>query len=249
MTTQTPGTAASGKTRQKRARSTAHPGLTIHEAARVARAVEEGGGKLSDEALATGLKTTAKASKFLRSVAAAGYYGLIQRKGGTSTVTDLGKRVVTPTREGDDRAALAEAFGHPQLFKELLQRFDGRTLPRRELFHNILHTEFGITLAAAPEAAKVFVESGLGVGRLAAEDDETINVVGEAPPPAPLLTSPEDGGSPPANEGTPPPPIRMPSIQLHIDVSGWTPDQLLEFMEKLASVGAQAARQDPGGST
>jgi hypothetical protein len=211
--------------------------------------VEEAGGILSDQALATGLKTTAKASKFLRTVAAAGYYGLIERKSGVSKVTQLGKRVVAPTQEGDDRAALAEAFQHPQLFKDLLERFAGRTLPRRDLFQNILHTEHGITLAAAPDAASVFLESGLAVGRLAAEDDDTIRVLGEAPPPPPPGPADDQGSAFRPKDQPPPPPIPPPTIQLRIDVSGWTPDQLLEFMEKLASAQVQPARRDGGDTT
>lgn len=246
MTIQAPGTTGSEKAQQKRARSTAYPGLTIQEAERVARAVEEGGGRLSDEALASGLKTTTKASKFLRSVAAAGYYGLIERKAGVSTVTSLGKRVVTPTQEGDDEAALAEAFEQPQLFKDVLERFAGRTLPRRELFQNVLHSEHGITLAAAPDAARVFLESGLAVGRLAAEDDDTVKVLGESRLPAPPPGFREEDQSSARSERTPFPPIPMPAIQLRIDVSGWTPDQLLAFIEKLGSAQSASTPDEKG---
>jgi hypothetical protein len=52
----------------------------------------------------------------------------------TIGLTELGRRAVSPTEEGDDVVAMREAFLRPRIIREFLERYDGSTLPIDELY-------------------------------------------------------------------------------------------------------------------
>lgn len=53
-------------------------------------------------------------------------------------LTDLGRRVVAPTQEGDDRAALQEAALKPRLLGDFFRRYNRAKFPRDDIAGNVL---------------------------------------------------------------------------------------------------------------
>jgi hypothetical protein len=53
-------------------------------------------------------------------------------------LTDLGRRAVAPTEEGDDLAALREAFQRPRVLKEFTHKYRGSRFPRSDIANNVL---------------------------------------------------------------------------------------------------------------
>jgi len=80
-------------------------------------------------------------------------------------LTDLGKRVVAPTQEGEDIRAKRQAVMQPRVPREFLTRYDGSPLPSRRIGLNVLE-ELGVPPEAAERTFDFIVESARGVGML-----------------------------------------------------------------------------------
>lgn len=101
-----------------------------------------------------------------RHVAAASYYGLLNRQKDSYQVSDLYKTVATPINETERRKALLEVFQSPNLNKELIDKFDGDVLPKEQQLIAHLSRFHRITTDAAPLAADVFIKNAKFCGVL-----------------------------------------------------------------------------------
>ena len=94
-------------------------------------------------------------------------YGLT--KGGynakTIELTALGRRVVAPTEEGDDRVALREAVLKPRVLREFLERYDGNSLPSERIAKNVLE-EMQVPSQRARATYQLILASAKAVGVL-----------------------------------------------------------------------------------
>jgi hypothetical protein len=106
-----------------------------------------------------------------RHLAAASHYGLVNREKDTYQVSELFKNIsIYPTGgENGKRKLLLEAFGNPNLNKELINKFDGDEIPPELIAH--LSKFHRITPEAAPLAADVFLKNAKYCGIL---DDRNI---------------------------------------------------------------------------
>ncbi len=55
-------------------------------------------------------------------------------------LTELGLRIVAPTSEGDDLAAMREAIMRPRITREFLMKYKGSKWPREDIGRNVLST-------------------------------------------------------------------------------------------------------------
>jgi hypothetical protein len=106
-----------------------------------------------------------------RHLAAASHYGLLNREKDTYQVSNLFKDIVIHPTGGEieKQKLLLEAFGNPNLNRELINKFDGDELPKELIAH--LSKFHRITPEAAPLAADVFVKNGKYCGVL---DDRNV---------------------------------------------------------------------------
>lgn len=102
----------------------------------------------------------------IRHVAAAGHYGLLNREKDTYQVSDLFKNIIIHPTGGEvgKRKLLLEAFGKPNLNKELIEKFDGDEIPPELIAH--LSKFHRITPEAAPLAGEVFLKNAKYCGAL-----------------------------------------------------------------------------------
>jgi predicted nucleotide-binding protein len=78
-------------------------------------------------------------------------------------LTDLGRRIVMPTIEGDDRAASIEAVLRPRIMKEFFQRYDKNKFPREEIARNIL-MQSGIPRDRVDSYLQILIANGKDFG-------------------------------------------------------------------------------------
>ncbi len=114
-------------------RQTDIPRLTVEQALRPARAIadQHGGQPISPLNLAAALEMSPTSSNFPTLCSASSAYGLT---GGTATapqisLTVLGRRIVQPTKEGDDKAAIVESVLTPAVERRFLEHYNGSPLP------------------------------------------------------------------------------------------------------------------------
>lgn len=146
------------------------PEFPLDEAIRIPQAIAGQYGKQptrpADVALALDLLPRGRHFKGLSGSSLA--YGLVE--GGSQadiiSLTELGRRAVAPTEEGDDVAAMREAFLTPRVIREFLERYDGSTLPTDErIARNVLET-MGVPSSRTEETLRLIVTTAESLGLL-----------------------------------------------------------------------------------
>jgi predicted nucleotide-binding protein len=145
------------------------PNNSLESAIRVARGLwDQFAGKSAaphNLAMAIDLSPTSSGWRYLCGSAIA--YGLTD--GGYNanliSLTDLGRRVVAPTLENDDRQALKEALVKPRIANEFFQRYDKAKFPRDEIAQNVL-VELGLPKDRAQQALDILKTNGKFVGAI-----------------------------------------------------------------------------------
>lgn len=81
------------------------------------------------------------------------------------TLTELGRRIVAPTSEGDDAAARVEAILQPRIMGEFFHKYDKAKFPKESIAENVL-VGMGIPKERATRAAQIIHENGIYTGVL-----------------------------------------------------------------------------------
>ncbi|MGH6924125.1 MAG: TIR domain-containing protein [Propylenella sp.] len=79
------------------------------------------------------------------------------------TLTDLGRRIVAPTEEGDDANAMVEAVLQPRIEKEFFERYNKAKFPKQDIGQNVL-VSMGLPKDRAPRAFDILQENGNATG-------------------------------------------------------------------------------------
>lgn len=92
-------------------------------------------------------------------------YGLTEGGYNASQIvlTELGRRIVAPTEEGDDRKALVEAALRPRLLKGFFEKYNKAKLPKDEIVKNVL-VSMGLPKERADRALQILKENGEATG-------------------------------------------------------------------------------------
>jgi len=75
------------------------------------------------------------------------------------TLTELGRRVVAPTEEGDDRKALVEAILRPRLLGGFFEKYNKAKFPKDEIVKNVL-VSMGLPKERTARALQILKENG-----------------------------------------------------------------------------------------
>jgi predicted nucleotide-binding protein len=145
------------------------PSLSLEQALRVPQAItdEYGSNSVRPLDVARALKVQPTSGPFRTLCGAAIAYGLTE--GGYNAaeikITQLGKRIVRPTAEGDDLVARREAVLQPRVMREFLQRYDGSKFPRDDIAEHVLET-LGVPREATSRVLSTIREGAHNAGFL-----------------------------------------------------------------------------------
>lgn len=94
-------------------------------------------------------------------------------------LTPLGRRVVAPTEEGDDKVALREALLKPRVTREFLSKYDRKKLPPEPIARNVL-SSLGVASDATQRSLRGILASArfVGVLRKVNGDDKWVELKG-----------------------------------------------------------------------
>ena len=114
---------------------------------------------------AIGIKPTSGGFRSLTGAAIA--YGLTIGGYNASEIalTEIGRRVVAPTEDGDDAIALREAFQRPRVLKEFVQKYSGSRFPRDDIADNVL-VDLGVPPDSAARVRELIAEGAKALGLL-----------------------------------------------------------------------------------
>lgn len=143
------------------------PAVTLEEALRIPFAIANEYGKQPASPLDVGkaLDLLPNTGHFRSLAGAALAYGLTEGGAYADSIglSDLGRRIVAPTLEGDDLAARQEALLRPRVVREFLERYDGSPLPSTAIGVNVLET-MGVPPDRGDATFGLIVESAEGLG-------------------------------------------------------------------------------------
>lgn len=152
------------------------PTSSLERAIKIPRAIADNYGykPTSPLQVAVALNVQPSSSNFRMLTGAAIAYGLTS--GGynadTISITPLAMRIVRPTTEGDDTAAMREAFLKPRVIREFLQKYDRAPIPRDDIARNVL-VEFGVPTDRTAEVLSLIVEGAKELNLLQQIKDRT----------------------------------------------------------------------------
>lgn len=167
------------------------PSVSLQRALRIPRALADQYAKQPATPLevAIAIDMTPTSGPFRSLAGAAIAYGLTD--GGCNAefigLADLGKRIVAPTEEGDDVAAMREAFMRPRVIREFLTKYDGSPLPSELIAGNVLEA-MGVPSERVASTFDLIVEGGTALDFIATTKDKRfvnlrathLRVVGES---------------------------------------------------------------------
>jgi predicted nucleotide-binding protein len=143
------------------------PRFTLESALRLAEGLIEnfGGKAAAPHLLAQAIDISPTSSNWKRICGAAIAYGLTEGgyNAGQISLTDLGRRIVSPTVEGDDAAARVEAALTPRIAKDFFTRYDRAKFPREDIAANVI-AEMGVPKERASDVVSILRKNGEMVG-------------------------------------------------------------------------------------
>lgn len=143
------------------------PAYSLDQALRVAKAISDnfGKGPVKPLRVAEAMNVTPTSSGFRMLCGASIAYGLTE--GGYNSelisLTPLARRIVAPTREGDDDAARREATLRPRVVRDFLTRYNESKLPPPNIGRNVLE-ELGVPPDRAESVYSLIVDSAKTAG-------------------------------------------------------------------------------------
>lgn len=119
-------------------------------------------------------------------------YGLTEGGYNANSIilTELGRRIVAPTSEGDDAAARVEAILQPRIMGDFFRKYDKAKFPKEAIAENVL-VGMGMPKERAARAVQLIQENGIYAGVL--RDTKTgLFVALGSPAPQPEMEPEED---------------------------------------------------------
>jgi len=171
------------------------PSYSLETARRVPQSLADfyGSGATRPLDVASALDLGPSSSHFRVMCGASVGYGLTD--GGpnapTISLTKLGSRVVAPTEEDDDKAALREAALKPSVAAQFYQKYDGSPLPPKKIAQNVLAT-FAVPADRTSTVYNLLIENARYVGFLKTIKDKEYVDIGGPIPIVSSLTAPAD---------------------------------------------------------
>jgi len=160
---------SSGSAKRQYLSQTDVPRHSLDDALRIPRALADNFGKYPTKPLsvADALGMTPTSGTFRMLCGASIAYGLTD--GGYNAneiaLTDLGRKVVAPLREGEDEYARRTAFVKPRVINEFLNRYNESKLPPKRIAQNVLE-EMGVPSSSTGEVFDFICDGAAKLGLL-----------------------------------------------------------------------------------
>lgn len=155
-------TAATTRSRQNRNSSVQrpYPRRALEQALRVATAIKEhnGGNAWPPAEVATALEISRTSSNFRYLLASSRDFGLTigVQDSAEVTLTSLGREAVYPRSADEHHAALQKAFFNVDIYRRVVEHYQGSKLPEEPFRTNTLKTSFGLDESIVEEFVDLF---------------------------------------------------------------------------------------------
>jgi hypothetical protein len=162
-----PGKPASGKRVYVSAENM--PRKTLEEAILIARKLHEiyAGKSASRDELASAIGSAVNTPKTHYLLSSAVAYGIVIDEGDNKyALSELGRKIVAPTYEGEDQEALVKAIMTPATLSKFYSDYNGHPIPAQQHLANLLETRYSIPRERTAEAIEIIRANGKFAGIL-----------------------------------------------------------------------------------
>lgn len=172
------------------------PSCSLSKAIRIAQTIADNYAKTPTKPLrvAQAMQVQPASGGFRMLCGASIAYGLTDGGSFSETIslTALGKRIVSPVKEGDGFAAKREAMLRPRVVREFLTKYNNSRLPSEVIAKNVLE-EIGVPKDRTDQTLELILEGARDVGFLREVKGQTY--VDLESTPAPTTTSTAEGSA------------------------------------------------------
>ena len=139
----------------------AYPYFNMKSSLDVARLIyEKGGGSCTPDQLAAFLDyKSVKSGTYQTRTSASRQFGFVQSGGGEISITERAQNILNPVMPEDAILAKTEAFLAVELFNQIYQQFQGKTLPPGVGLKNLFTQMYNLTNDRVGPAIRVFFQS------------------------------------------------------------------------------------------
>lgn len=168
-----------------------YPYYSLEESIKLAKTIYKVSGRTSctSELLASALNCKTTTNSFTYSISSARQFGLLTKTKDVITLTNNAKQIIAPIPDTKIEDVLKELVTKPQVYKKLIEKFNGLDLPETNVISNLLLHE-GVVPTKKDRAADVFVKSIQYAGIL--DQDHKINIGSEEVKPENKEVKPEN---------------------------------------------------------
>jgi hypothetical protein len=93
-------------------------------------------------------------------------YGLIEKDEDAYSLSEIGRKILAPTKANEDKEAQVRALMTPVLFSRFFTDYNGSPFPAEEHIGNVLEVRYGVPRERVDEAKLLLKDNGLFVGIL-----------------------------------------------------------------------------------
>jgi hypothetical protein len=103
-------------------------------------------------------------------------YNLVQKDDDKYSLSEIGRKIVSPTSPNEDREAMVQAVLTPVVLSRFFTDYNGNPFPAEEHIGNILERKYGVPRERINEAKVLIRENGLFAGILQQQTDGSMTV-------------------------------------------------------------------------
>lgn len=147
------------------------PRKNLEQALRVARALRDvlAGGPATWEEIASAMGIGAGTQMNKYYLWSAQAYGLIEKEGDRFSLTEIARKILAPTRPGEDKEAAVRAVLTPIVFSRFFTDYNGSPFPAEEHIGNVLEMRYDVPRDRVDQAKTLLTENGMFAGILRQE--------------------------------------------------------------------------------
>ena len=149
-------------------KSKEYPAITLDQAIVFIKKLKDYpiGKPISYDAAAKEMNVKPTTKSFTYTVSSARQYGLISTSTGkTLSFLEPANRLARPTENEQTLTLLKiQCFSSPKLYSELIEEYNGKSMPATNVLENVLVSYYGVAPKAAKTAAQTFIDTANEVG-------------------------------------------------------------------------------------
>jgi hypothetical protein len=177
------------------------PKKTLEDSLRIATAIKNNYGKQATwEQIARAMEVSPTYVDAKYALWSAAAYGVVAKDGDNYSITETGRKILSPTYEGEDREGVIKAIATPSVLARFYSDYSSSLLPQGDIFKNVLEQRYAIPKDRTDETINLIL-SNARYGKLLQEQHDgklkllsTNEAVGVGRKPEQELSSPQSGG-------------------------------------------------------